>query len=817
MNAPILHVALCLLSGTLLSSPLAPFSVRATWGILAAAYLTYLFFNEKTRKIAWISTVALAGGLCLPHVRLPWQTARPTLPSGRVGLYARVDAPIERGRRTDRIYLRMEGAESRGGTVPLAGRARLTLYWKGADIRYGDRLRAWGVRLHRPKGFANPGSFDHETYLSVRGIFAVGGVSRPSQIAVLEREAGFPLLSSLYAFRERLASTVRSRLPAPRASVLNALLYGERRGVPRDVQTAFYDSGTGHLMAISGLHVGFVAFFLYRLLLLIGRWTPRAVKVRLPTFLTPDRFAALGTVPLVLSYMIIAGARVSTVRATIMVVTYLLARCLQRDRDHFNSLGLAALMILLWDGRFLFDAGFQLSFVAVLVILASVRTSSFKGRVGEFVRVTVLVTVAMIPILAFHFHRVTVYGVAANLMLIPLASLLVPAGLVASVLGAFSSWLAALLFPAAHFLTFLLVEGARWIADLPQAALRVRPPTPLMLLALYGGAACILLNRQKTWRRLVVGASCAVFGASIVWTAVFQTGLTRKGELGIVFLDVGDADATFVQLPDGRTLLVDAAGKLSQSFDVGEAVVVPYLERRWIRRLDYALLTHPERDHAEGLFAVMRSLSVGQIWESGLLSKNPLRDRLLQAAEKRNVPVRPLRRGMAIAGQGYRIEVLHPDPGRRAVRRRRDNDHAVILRLVHGKVRVLLASDLERRGERELVRSVSAGDLRAEVLRVPHHGSRTSSSLRLIQNVRPRAAVISAGRPWRGHPSPQVLSRYGRLGAAVFRTDRDGAVRLWSDGESYRLESTLRPRHRFHGKAGEIPPTRIAAEPSRQD
>ncbi|MDP6482947.1 MAG: hypothetical protein QGH70_03735 [Nitrospinota bacterium] len=179
------------------------------------------------------------------------------------------------------------------------------------------------------------------------------------------------------------------------------------------------------------------------------------------------------------------------------------------------------------------------------------------------------------------------------------------------------------------------------------------------------------------------------------------------------------------------------------------------------------------------------------------------------------MPLHRLWRGMKVSGRGYRIEALHPSAAREAVGYRRDNDHSVVLRLVHGKVRVLLASDLERRGERELLRS--GENLRAEVLRVPHHGSRTSSSWAFLRRVRPPAAVISAGRPCRGHPSEKVVSRYRRLGAKIYRTDRDGAVRLWSDGKTYRLESTRRPGRRFEAQGEGMALTRVAAERRRPD
>jgi competence protein ComEC len=815
MNAPFFHSAIGLVGGLIVSSPLSSLSMRVASGIFAAAYLVFLFREGKRGRSGWLCCAALVAGVLLPHVALPWRPVFQPLSSGqssvRADVTGRVDGPIDRGLQNDRIFLRLERIERHGEPLPIAGRARLTLYWKHADIRYGDKVRIRRVRLHRPKGFSNPGSFDYETYMTARGISAVGGVSRPSQIQILDRKTSPSLLGSLYTFRERLLSAVYRHLPKGEAQALNAMLFGERRLVPRRIQSAFYDSGVGHLLAISGLHVGFVALFLYRLLFFVGRWTPRSVSLRMPPFLMPSRFAAFGAVPLVLAYMIIAGARVTTVRASIMVVTYLVARFLQRDRDHFNTLGLAALIILLWDGRFLFDAGFQLSFVAVLVILAGLRAFPDKSKIREFIRVTILVSLSMIPILAFHFHRVSLYGVAANLALIPLASILVPAGLMVSVFGAvFTGW-AELLFYPVHLLTYLLLEGAQRFSDLPHAALRVLPPTPIMLLTLYTVvAAGFFLNRSKVLRNVAVGASLAVFGASILWTGLFQPRLAKGGELGIVFLDVGNDDATFVRLPDGRTLLVDAAGKYSESFDVGEAVVVPYLEKQWVRRIDYALLTNPGRNQAGGFPAVLRLMPVGELWESGIRSRKPLRGQILEAAKARNVPIHPLRRGKTIPGRGYQIEVLHPTRWRKSGGRRNDNNQSIVVRLVHGKVRILLASNLERRGERDLIRS--GENLRADVLRVPHYGSASSSSSLFLERVRPRAAVISASRPWRGQPSRKILTRYKNLGAEIFRTDKDGAVRLWSNGQSYRLESTLKPVHRFQAKVDDLTPVQMAAD-----
>ncbi|MDP7384662.1 MAG: ComEC/Rec2 family competence protein, partial [Nitrospinota bacterium] len=235
MIAPLFHAAIGLATGILVMSPRTPLSLTVAWCALAGASLLSLFSDPKHRRAARTGAAAFAAGLCLHPLQTQWETKLELLPenlrSRRGTLYGRVDRPIERGRRSERIFLRMEKIETPGGAIPIRSRARLTFYSRGLAVRYGDRVRVDNVRLHHPKGFGNPGSFDYEAYLAVRGIAAVGGVSRISRLTVLERGGGSRVLSALYGARERLLKTVRSALPPPGSHVLGALLYGERRAV----------------------------------------------------------------------------------------------------------------------------------------------------------------------------------------------------------------------------------------------------------------------------------------------------------------------------------------------------------------------------------------------------------------------------------------------------------------------------------------------------------------------------------------------------------------------------------------------------------
>ncbi len=410
---------------------------------------------------------------------------------------------------------------------PLKGRVRITIYESGSPFRYGDRVKIHRVRLHRPKGYGNPGAFDIESYMWTRGIVALGGVGRWDRVEHLGSGRLIFPLGQLYQLRDRLLQAIDEGLPSPYAPLKNGLLFGERRAIPREVQDAFYRSGTGHLMAISGLHVGFVAFFFFSLLKRLTRRLPRRLWARAPDLLTPDALTASLTIPLVLAYMVIARYPVSAIRATVMITVYLVARLLQRDRDLFGALGTAALLILLWQPLYLFDVGFQLSFLCVLCIVTVSQYLKPLRHVWGFVRITVLISLAVVPLIALYFHRVTVYGVLANLVMVPLASLLIPTGLVAATLSTVAGWASPFFFALTQGLSWLLLTVGQWVSSLPYAAPSIPPPSPLSVLAIYGVALSLMFFKKK-------GGSSRESSSSSAWPSwrVLFSSPGRSGQKG---------------------------------------------------------------------------------------------------------------------------------------------------------------------------------------------------------------------------------------------------------------------------------------------
>jgi competence protein ComEC len=341
-----------------------------------------------------------------------------------------------------------------------------------------------------------------------------------------------------------------------------------------------------------------------------------------------------------------------------------------------------------------------------------------------------------------------------------------------------------------------LIQGmlllASFFAGLPLASIRLYTPTGAMVVTCYAIFGCLLFPRVRR-RGLALGLISLFLMAQIAWKLL----PTDRRGIRATFLDVGQGDAILLELPGPRTILVDGGGSVDDRFDIGERVVAPYLWYRWIRRLDVVVLSHPQPDHLNGLRAVLENIPAAEIWESGYPSAAPTYRWLQDFVQKRGVPLRRITRGEAVGfGTEVIVTALHPPRVFLNLPKGRPsaivNNNSLVLRIAHPEARLLLTGDIEREGEAALVGAALM--LQADLLKVPHHGSRGSSSISFLRRVRPRWAVIQSGdqNPF-GHPHAETLARYAAHGVELFRTDRDGAVTFtFQDGtvdiNTYRRE-----------------------------
>jgi competence protein ComEC len=401
---------------------------------------------------------------------------------------------------------------------------------------------------------------------------------------------------------------------------------------------------------------------------------------------------------------------------------------------------------------------------------------------------SLVATAAGMPLTAYFFGQATPGGVLVNLVAVPAATLLVAVCALAMALAAVAPVLAAPLAPLASLAVNLLFLAADWPAHLPGGHLRLPPGRPALVLVALGA---LFASRRGPggWRPAALLA--AIAGQALLLGGWMPPQPLPAGTLTLRALDVGQGDALLVGLPNGEAILVDAGGLAGSQMDVGREVVLPALRAAGVRRLAAVALSHAHHDHGGGLAAVLEEMAVGELWLPGIPPGDRLIATLVDQAVARGVAVRVLRQGMQITRGGARIQCLGPSLARP---RQAPNDGSLVLRLESEHGALLLPGDLEAPGEARLAGAQALAP--ATVLKVPHHGSRSSSSAEFLAAVRPQLAVISVGRtnPW-GHPDPPVLERLGAGGAVILRTDRHGAVTvaITAAGPRWRTQKSWKP------------------------
>jgi competence protein ComEC len=685
------------------------------------------------------------------------------------------------------------------------GNLRLTWAADQGTLRHGDRIRFNG-RLRRLRSFHNPGGFDYARYMAFRGL-QVSAYARQGTLRVLVA-ADPPGRWSAFARRrlsEAAAAVAEAGAACPRPAVgplMEALLLGRRQGLTAEMREPYNRCGVAHLLAISGLHLGAVggaAFAFFGVLFVFVpalRWRGWV-----------QRTAALFALVPVLAYAILAGLPVSTQRAAVMLIVFMAAILIQRQSDPFNTLALAALVVLAVHPPALFSISFQLSFCAVSAILYGVTCSGewwrrgppgllrLRHRLRLLALVSALAFLGTAPLVAHYFNTLSMVALPVNLLVVPWVSFLVlPAGLAGLLLALGSLPGADLLLTwCAHHLGAVdLIVGR--LAGLPWAAVDTVTPSILELVIGYGLLTLLPWFSRSPKMRWATLLLVLLLGADAAyWT---HQRYMAPG-LRVTAIDVGQGGSSLVELPGGKTLLIDGGGfSDNRVFDVGRRVLTPLLGRRKIRTIDLVILSHPNSDHLNGLLYLLKHFHVGQFWRNAdapdTVGFAELRRRLAQE-EIPNPPFEALPRRLRLGA--VKLELLHP-PRHYAPQRtgggRRTNDNSLVVKLTYGMHRFLWPGDLERSAEAQLADGQSAASLAATVLFAPHHGSRSSNSPEWVAAVAPKEVVCSVG--WQNpyhFPHPVVVERYRQAGARLWRTDLRGAVTFISDGRHLTVRPTL--------------------------
>lgn len=702
-------------------------------------------------------------------------------------------------------------------------------------LAYGDRVR-FTAKLRTPRNYRNAGAFDYEGYLRGLGISTLAS-SPAEKIEMLPGKTG----KRLGFWRSRIRRSILEHINGSSsraglwnrddAALFSAMVIGDESLLNRNVREEFQKTGVYHLLVVSGMNVALLAFATF--------WLARRLHA-------PEWAATLVTIALSVFYAYIAGMGVPIQRAVLMLSVFLLARLLYRDRSALNATGFAALVVLVWSPQALFEAGFQLTFLALLAIsgiaLPVLRRTSqpyrialrhfestsydltleprfaqlrldlrlIAGRLGRFVGAvpagwlvrgsagltlaawelvvvsSITQAVLVLPMRAY-FHRAAIIGLPANATVLPLAGIMLNSGVAAIALSYIpgplarvAAWIAA---TALHWTLACL----GWLSQLDISGWRVPEPGLLIsLLAATGIIVAMVAVRRSRWLVVCGGIAILVISA-LVAAFIAPAPRIEHGKLEITAIDVGQGDSLLIVSPEGRTMLIDGGGSLGPArgeFDFGEDVVSPYLWSRGLEHLDIVALTHAHGDHLGGLARVVDNFRPRELWV-GINPETPALDHLYALCAADKIFIRRHVAGDEFEWSGTRIRVLSP-PADWHTKARPMNDDSLAVLISFGQTRALLAGDLERKMERFVAAEAPAADL----LKVAHHGSATSTTPELLAAVQPRFAVISVGAHNSfGHPRLQVLERLQESRVLTYRTDFFGAVTFLLDGK--KVEATV--------------------------
>lgn len=777
---------------------LFPFAVPAALiaPLVAVTFLT-IFLKQRFPFFLALALLLFAwGNLSLKPYILP------DLPENHVARLLSDDQTVVEGvvysrpeatERGSRLYIRAEQLFRDKRRAAVSG--RLLVYIGVGRTRFltGDRVR-FSSRIQRPRNYGLPGEFDYERYLAYRNVYATAFVKGAGDLILIREGVDCRVQRLVDSLAARIGTFIDSSAPPAEGGILRALLIGDMGYVSRATRDAYSRTGVNHILSISGFHVGVIALLMFQILM----WAARRSEFLL-IHLNLRRFILCLTLPLLTFYLFLSGAAPATTRSVIMIAFFILALVLEREVDPINSLMLAAAFILALSPPALFDISFQLSFLALwgIVVLTPLFMAPFR-QVKEgiprklllFFMASAAATAATAFPVAYYFHRVSATGLISNFFIVPLMGYgAVVLGFSAIPLIGVAPLIARLLIFAAAFLVKISNSIIMMLAKIP--LLPVFNPSRLDLLLFYLFLSALTFVGSGRGRLACCGILAILCCGSLAMPPE-EVG----GKLVITMFSIGQGESTLITFPDGKRMLVDGGGSAREGgADVGRRLLAPALWRLGVRKIDWMVLTHPHPDHMQGLKYVAANFEVGEFWEGVRETGSKDYDELRRILSERGIPVRMIDASSpAVALGGIRIEPLSPPVGAGSAAQHEDsdlNDESLVFRLVYGEFSMLFTGDIGVATEEQL--ALRPERLKCTVLKVPHHGSRYSSSASFLDAAAPELALISAGYRNSFHlPAEDTLDHLRQRRITVYRTDLDGTIRILCDGkgENVTVEKT---------------------------
>jgi competence protein ComEC len=744
--------------------------------LLAFALFLALFLLKRYRAAYPFIALAVALLLAGSFLRVRGDFADGpgfTVPPGEyVAISGRLLAFPEIGNGRSLLLLRSRSFAWPGRRVARELNVRVVVSGDCREFRRGDRVEIdarLDPRQVNRNFFPNP----YENYLLYKNI-RLTAFSKSAQLLRVTRPAN-AFWRAIGAWRGRVRQAIEKRyledgVLRPAGVFLEATLLGDRGRLENEEQEVLIGSGVFHLLAISGANIAMLAL----VSLLLCRWLRFSLKLRYAV-----------TALLLLLFLAVSGFDVSAQRAVLMALLVFAGRVWFMDAEPSNIISFCGLLLLAVNPAQFLDPGFALTFALTAAILAGRRVflprlCALPRWAAELLAANFSAALMALPLSLFYFQRYAFSGFLSGLLLAPLAAVVTVCGVLLLLLAWLPATVAALaLLPAGACLD-VFFAASRWIYD--HASLGVfRPSPPLLLLAAIG---LLFFAVSREWLKWRERAAAALLLAALLCYISFPPPPYRPGRLEAYFLDVGHGDAQVIVFPAGDALLVDGGGSSFSDFQVGRRLVLPFLLQKRIR-VRWAAASHYHPDHARGLAEIIGILKPDELWLSSAAVEDVYYQRLL-AAKPEKTRLRKIRRGFVKKSGDGSIACLSPGDFIQASGS--ENNHSMVLRVADGRSSFLLPGDIEKQIEFDLADEIGPG-LASSVLKLPHHGSRTSSSAPFLDAVQPQVAVISlAAFNSYGFPHREVVERLKRRGSRWLSTARSGGIMIASTPEGLEIE-----------------------------
>jgi competence protein ComEC len=831
---PAIPLLLSMIAGIAVGTGFPDYGTWAYIGVgVCTGIILYRIWKKRTALICPLVLLYALGYLSI----LPWTA--PGFPSSHIihfvdmppwKIVGVIHTPVSIYSNRQKLILRTESLQGNDGSFPVVGRIRLTISGEGPKLQKGDRIVVFG-KIRSIRNFNNPGGFDYQRYMVFKKVWGTAYVSS-QKVALMEKRSEKGVGTIIAEVRSKFSDFIDAAGTGNEQGVIKALIIGDRNSISQDLRDAFNRAGIGHLLAISGLHIGIVATAAF----LFFSWMLSHFKPLLWHAWTKKGAVLLSVVP-VLIYGFISGMSPSTQRAVIMVMVFLTAFLVEREHDPMNTLALAAMLILVVHPPSLLSISFQLSFAAVLAIIFGLskvkspwespeirgkrpRISKVATTLFYFFMVSLFAILGTLPLVMFYFNQISLVGLLANFIMVPMI------GFVAVPLGL----LAVFLYPLTVFGAWVCIEACsavlkqalfiiHFFADLPFSAVKTVTPSYLEICCFYILFWAVLNLKHIPLKKpgkqdeasgiedpvqgkkfiqkvspVVVLLVVLVFSADACYWFYQRF---WHDDFRVTMIDVGDGNSTLLELPHGYTILLDGGGfSDNRIFDVGARIIAPFLWQKKIKTVDTLVLSHPNSDHLNGLIYIAEHFNVKQVWTNHEAVNTFGYKKFMETIKDKRIHMP----GYAeIFGahdiNGVHMDILYPPVDFSEKRKkepwRNPNNNSVVLKASFGSESFLFPGDIKTRAEYDLV-STAGDKLKSTVLLVPHHGSKTSSSDLFVETVNPSVVVISSGWSSRfGFPHPSVLKRYQKIGCRVLGTARNGAVSMSTNGRTLTIRPTI--------------------------